>query len=217
MKDNIEKRQLKGERKFKLSLSSEQKLVKDIILTNKITVVTGNPGCGKTLLSCQIALDGFSKKEYNKIILARPAIEAGENLGFLPGDKDSKLEPYMQPLLDNLKQLEEPTLIDKMILDGKIKFSPIAYLRGITFTDSIVIIDEAQNTSVEQMFMIVTRLGKGSKLIINGDLKQKDIKGESGLSKLITTISTGKIKNISHENLTSQYRDDIVQDIINNW
>lgn len=217
MKTNMEKRVLKGERKFKLSLSEEQKEVKNRILQNKISILLGPPGTGKSLLSTQIALDGFSKKEYNRIIIARPAVEAGENLGFLPGDLKEKVQPYLEAVIDNLKQLEDPKIIDKMITEEDIKIEPIAFLRGKTLLNSIILIDEAQNCTPAQMFMILTRLGKGSKMIINGDLRQLDIRGESGLSKLLSLLQTVKISHINVETLTTQYRDDIVQEIINVW
>lgn len=187
-----------GSIKFAISLNEEQKIAKKEILDNVITVVKGEAGSGKTLLACQVALDLLLKKEIKKIIVTRPLVTTGgEELGHLPGDVSQKLEPYLLPIYDNFKQLYEKIEIDTMLEHGIIEICPIAFLRGRTFLNAVVILDEAQNCTHSQTEGLLGRLGKGSKMVICGDMSQCDLKykKDSGFEFLdkLTTIPDFKI------------------------
>jgi len=217
---NTEKKERKGPISFDITLSEEQKEAKRIVLDNDISVIRGKAGSGKTLLACQIALDLFFTKEQSKIIIARPAVTAGEDLGFLPGDKDAKLLEFMMPVLDNIHQLYGNTLakrdkIAKHILNKDIEISSIGHLRGKTFLNAIIIVDESQNLTESQMEMVLTRLGKGSKMILTGDLRQKDITKNSGLQKLMSIID--KIPTLVLIDLKDNHRHDIIKLILDAW
>ena len=150
----------------------------------------GPAGTGKSYLAVAKGVEMMKKGEIDKIILSRPAVEAGENLGFLPGDMKEKVDPYLRPIYDALYEMMPYDRVEKKIQNGEIEIAPLAFMRGRTFQNSCIIIDEAQNTTPVQMKMILTRIGKGSKMIVNGDLSQTDIpKGmESGLSKAVKTL-----------------------------
>ena len=164
--------------KFDLTLTDEQKAAKSVILDKTITTVRGDAGSGKSLVACQVGLDLLFNKEVEKFIIARPAVTANEDLGFLPGNVDEKLEQFIKPIMDNFKALysrggkggyNKWQKIEDMIKDETIEVVSIGHLRGRTFQHAFVLIDEAQNSSVEQMEMILTRLGKKSKMVITGD------------------------------------------------
>ena len=181
-KDSVEKTEKNA--KFRIQLNGEQKNAKNVILNNTISVLHGKAGSGKTLLACQIALDGLFKKEFDKIIITRPTVSK-EDIGFLPGDIREKLDPWVQPIYQNFYTLlgkEKRELVEKWINDGTLEILPVSFMRGITFMDACVIVDEAQNITDEQMEMIVTRTGLRSKVIICGDISQIDLKhkGDSG-------------------------------------
>lgn len=152
-----------------------QKNYVDAINKNTITLSIGPAGTGKTFLAVACAVAAFRAKEVNRIILTRPAVEAGERLGFLPGDMQSKVDPYLRPLYDALFELMGLEAYNKYLDRGNIEVAPLAYMRGRTLDDSFIILDEAQNTSREQMKMFVTRLGFGSKIVITGDITQIDL------------------------------------------
>ena len=152
-----------------------QKQYVDAILNNTITLGVGPAGTGKTYLAVAAAVSAFRAKEINRIILTRPAVEAGERLGFLPGDLQSKVDPYLRPLYDALFDMLGPESYAKYVERGNIEVAPLAYMRGRTLDDSFIILDEAQNTSREQMKMFLTRLGFGSKIVITGDTTQIDL------------------------------------------
>lgn len=156
----------------------------------------GPAGTGKTFLAVCMAVKMLNDKEVNKIIIARPAVEAGENLGFLPGDLKEKVDPYLQPIYDGLHQLMGATIVDRLIERKIIEIAPLAYMRGRTLNDAFVILDEAQNTTKEQMKMFLTRLGVNSKMVITGDDSQIDLrnKKDSGLVHAINVL--GDIKGI---------------------
>ncbi|MBQ1402234.1 MAG: PhoH family protein [Oscillospiraceae bacterium] len=160
-----------------------QKLYCDAIASNTITVGEGPAGTGKSYLAVAAAVAAFRAEEVNRIILTRPAVEAGERLGFLPGDLQSKVDPYLRPLYDALFDMLGVETYQKYLERGNIEVAPLAYMRGRTLDDSFIILDEAQNTSGEQMKMFLTRLGFGSKMVITGDVSQIDLPEEktSGL------------------------------------
>ena len=152
-----------------------QKKYVEAIKNNVVTLGIGPAGTGKTYLAVAAAVAAFRAKEVNRIILTRPAVEAGERLGFLPGDLQSKVDPYLRPLYDALFEMLGPETYQKYLERGNIEVAPLAYMRGRTLDDSFIILDEAQNTSREQMKMFLTRLGFGSKIVITGDVTQIDL------------------------------------------
>jgi phosphate starvation-inducible PhoH-like protein len=218
--ENSKKQKKKGPIKFDLELNEEQKKGKAVIINSDITIVRGNAGSGKTLLACQAGLDGFFRGDYQRLILARPAVTAGEDLGFLPGDKKEKLLEFIQPILDNLNQLYGSSKIkrdkiEKHMEAEEIQLMSVGHLRGRTFTNAFVIVDEAQNLTEKQMEMVVTRLGVGSKMVITGDLKQQDLKGASGLGKLLLLVE--KISKLNKVDLEMNHRSGIVKDLLEQW
>ena len=157
----------------------------------KIIIIGAGPaGTGKTYLAMAKAITAFKANEVNRIILTRPAIEAGEKLGFLPGDLQSKVDPYLRPLYDALHEIMGAETFQKNMEKGLIEVAPLAYMRGRTLDDSFIILDEAQNTTREQMKMFLTRLGFGSKIVITGDVTQIDLPGEkvSGLKEAMRIL-----------------------------
>jgi phosphate starvation-inducible PhoH-like protein len=160
-----------------------QKRYVDSIRSNTVTFGIGPAGTGKTFLAVAMAAAALSRREVNRIILTRPAVEAGERLGFLPGDMMAKVDPYLRPLFDALHDMMDPERVANHLDRGVIEIAPLAYMRGRTINDSFVILDEAQNTSPEQMKMFLTRLGFGSKIVVTGDVTQIDLPREqrSGL------------------------------------
>jgi phosphate starvation-inducible PhoH-like protein len=167
-----------------------QKEYVDAILENTVTLGIGPAGTGKTYLAVAAAVSSFRNKEVNRIILTRPAVEAGERLGFLPGDLQSKVDPYLRPLYDALFEMLGAETYQKYLERGNIEVAPLAYMRGRTLDDSFIILDEAQNTSQEQMKMFLTRIGFGSKVVITGDVTQIDLPGDkrSGLKEAVKVL-----------------------------
>ena len=163
--------------------SVNQKRYVDAIRESTITFGIGPAGTGKTFLAIAMAVAALSRREVNRIILTRPAVEAGERLGFLPGTLSEKIDPYLRPLYDALHDMIDPDSIPKLLAAGTIEVAPLAYMRGRTLNDAFIILDEAQNTSPEQMKMFLTRLGFGSKMVVTGDVTQVDLPGgtHSGL------------------------------------
>ncbi|MEA5041905.1 PhoH family protein [Oscillibacter ruminantium] len=160
------------------------------VLKNTVTVGVGPAGTGKTYLAVAAAVAAFRDKQVNRIILTRPAVEAGERLGFLPGDLQSKVDPYLRPLYDALFDMLGAETYQKYLERGNIEVAPLAYMRGRTLDDSFIILDEAQNTSREQMKMFLTRLGFGSKIVITGDVTQIDLPADktSGLKEAMRVL-----------------------------
>ncbi|MET1043774.1 MAG: PhoH family protein [Microbacteriaceae bacterium] len=180
-----------------------QKNYVDAIDTNTIVVGIGPAGTGKTYLAMAKAVQALQRKEVNRIILTRPAVEAGERLGFLPGTLTDKIDPYLRPLYDALNEMMDPELVPKLLAAGTVEVAPLAYMRGRTLNDSFVVLDEAQNTTPEQMKMFLTRLGFGSKMVVTGDVTQVDLPlGASGL-QLVTRVLR-KIDDIHFAELTSE-------------
>lgn len=151
-----------------------QKRLVDAIRSHAITFGLGPAGTGKTFLACALAVDALMREEVGRIILTRPIVEAGENLGFLPGTIMEKVDPYMRPLYDSLFNLLDADLAYQLLNEKVIEITPLAFMRGRTFNDSFIILDEAQNTTSEQMKMFLTRLGFGSKMVVTGDESQSD-------------------------------------------
>ena len=162
----------------------------------------GPAGTGKTYLAMAKAVQALHRKEVNRIILTRPAVEAGERLGFLPGTLTDKIDPYLRPLYDALNEMMDPELVPKLLATGVVEVAPLAYMRGRTLNDSFIVLDEAQNTTPEQMKMFLTRLGFGSKMVVTGDATQIDLPaGTSGLQVAQQVVA--KIDDIRFAMLTS--------------
>ena len=180
-----------------------QKSYVDAINQNTIVFGVGPAGTGKTYLAMATAVAALERKEVDRIILTRPAVEAGERLGFLPGTLTDKIDPYLRPLFDALHEMMDPDLIPKLLASGTVEVAPLAYMRGRTLNSSFIILDEAQNTSPEQMKMFLTRLGFGSKMVITGDITQIDLPGGASGLKLVGGI-LDKLDDIHFEYLTAQ-------------
>ena len=193
-----------------------QKQYIDAIKKDTVTLGVGPAGTGKTFLAVAAAVEAFRSKSVNRIILTRPAVEAGERLGFLPGDLQSKVDPYLRPLYDALFEMFGAETYNKYLERGNIEVAPLAYMRGRTLDDSFIILDEAQNTSKEQMKMFLTRLGFGSKIVITGDITQIDLPSDkvSGLKDAIRVIEG--VEDVAVCRLTAQdvVRHALVQRII---
>jgi phosphate starvation-inducible PhoH-like protein len=184
-----------------------QKSYVDAIDQNTIVFGIGPAGTGKTYLAMAKAVQALQRKEVSRIILSRPAIEAGERLGFLPGTLTDKIDPYLRPLYDALNEMMDPEVVPKLLAAGTVEVAPLAYMRGRTLNDSFIVLDEAQNTTPEQMKMFLTRLGFGSRMVVTGDVTQIDLPaGASGL-QLVTRILDG-MDDIHFSRLTS---DDVVR------
>jgi phosphate starvation-inducible protein PhoH and related proteins len=209
-----EKRKPKTPIKFKIQLNEEQKSAKAKILESTITLLAGAAGSGKTLLACQIGLEKLFMRDVEKVIITRPTVSK-EEIGFLPGDLGQKMDPWVQPIYQNMFLLYDKVKVEELIKEGKIEIVPVSFMRGRTFVNSVVIVDEAQNVTHEQMEMIVTRIGKGSKMIVCGDDAQVDLKQkrDSGFKFLYSAAK--KIKNLCAISLKQNHRDPIVEDLIN--
>lgn len=207
------KGKVKGPIKFKIALNEEQKEAKSLILENPVTVIRGMAGSGKTLLACQIALDLLFNREAEKIIITRPTV-AKEDIGFLPGDLKEKMDPWLAPIYSNLYMLYDKEKIDKMVEDQIIEILPFPFMRGRTFLNSCVILDEAQNVTNNQMEMVLGRLGVASKIMICGDVSQIDlkVKKDSGLD-FLNTISA-RVDGVKIINLKKNHRHPIVPEIL---
>ena len=199
--------------KFKIQLNDEQKLAKAKILENTITLLAGQAGSGKTLLACNVALDGLFRRMYDKVIITRPTVSK-EEIGFLPGDLREKMDPWVQPIYQNMFLLYDKTKVEKYIEKSEIEIVPVSFMRGRTFVNSVVIVDEAQNVTHDQMEMIVTRLGKGSKMIVCGDTHQVDLKKKEDSGFKFLYNGAKKIKEMESITLITNNRADVVQDLI---
>lgn len=181
--------------------TSGQKRYCDAIRNSTVTFAIGPAGTGKTYLAMAMAIAALKRKEIGRIILTRPVVEAGENLGFLPGTLDEKIDPYVRPLYDALYDMTDMEKGNQLISQGVIEIAPLAFMRGRTFNDAFLILDEAQNTTPEQLKMFLTRLGFGSKMVITGDVTQVDLPtGSSGLKGVRDIL--GGIDEISFIDLT---------------
>ncbi len=183
-------------RPIKARTINQQKLV-DEYDTNDLLFAIGPAGSGKTYTAIALAVRAFKNKEVKRIILTRPAVEAGESLGFLPGDLKEKLDPYLRPLYDALMDMIHPRKLAELIEDGIIEIAPLAYMRGRTLDNAFVILDEAQNTTINQLKMFLTRMGKNAKFIVNGDTTQIDLRPQSKSGLLQALKILKGIKGIS--------------------
>ncbi len=200
---------------IKAKTVGQQKYLKSII-NHTITLGVGPAGTGKTYLAVAAAVAAFRERSVNRIILTRPAVEAGERLGFLPGDLQNKVDPYLRPLYDALYDMLGPETFQKYQERGSIEVAPLAYMRGRTLDDSFIILDEAQNTTKEQMKMFLTRLGFGSKIVITGDVTQIDLPSDktSGLKDAMRVLEDVKDIAICRLTAADVVRHALVQEII---
>ena len=201
---------------IKAKTVGQQKYMK-AIQKNTITIGVGPAGTGKTYLAVAAAVAAFRERSVNRIILTRPAVEAGERLGFLPGDLQNKVDPYLRPLYDALYDMLGAETFQKYQERGSIEVAPLAYMRGRTLDDSFIILDEAQNTTKEQMKMFLTRLGFGSKIVITGDITQIDLPDDktSGLKDAVRVLEGVKDIAICRLTASDVVRHALVQEIIN--
>lgn len=207
-----QKRVLKNEIKYNVELNEEQKEAKRLIRDNQIVIITGRAGCGKSLVSAQVALDFLFKKECEGIYVTRAAVEVGHSLGFLPGSLSEKFNPYLEAFIENLTKCYSKEKIEQLVLDRKVQALPVQFIRGKT-VDDVLIVEEAQNLSKAEMLAIITRLGKGGKIIINGDNEQQDTKDSmTGLSYAIELSK--KIEEIKWIKLKENHRSDLVGKIL---
>ncbi len=192
-----------------------QKNYVEAIDSHTIVFGIGPAGTGKTYLAMAKAVQALERKEVDRIILTRPAVEAGERLGFLPGTLTDKIDPYLRPLFDALHEMMDPELVPKLLASGTVEVAPLAYMRGRTLNSSFIILDEAQNTSPEQMKMFLTRLGFGSTMVITGDVTQVDLPGGASGLKLVGGILED-IEDIHFHYLSAQdvVRHSLVSEIV---
>jgi len=198
----VQKRRPKNPIKFNVQLNDEQKLAKALIIESPITVIKGMAGSGKTLVASQVALDMLFTKQVEKIVITRPTVSK-EDIGFLPGDLQAKMDPWLAPVYHNLNMLYGEEKIKKELEAGRIEIVPFAFMRGRTFVDSFIIVDEAQNVTHSQMETVIGRLGKNSKMVICGDMAQIDLKdkretGFSFLSRIEEHVEGFKTINLQH-------------------
>lgn len=177
--------------------SESQRFYIESLNHSDITIGTGPAGSGKSFLAMSVAVKKLLDKEVSRIVITRPIVEAGESLGFLPGTFEEKISPYLLPLLDALNDLVGPTMAKKLLDEKSIEFAPLAYMRGRTFNNCYVILDEAQNTTIEQMKLFLTRIGNYSQFAVNGDVSQTDLRGvpETGLEWAVRKLR-GRIESI---------------------
>ena len=209
----VSKRRPKGPIKFNVSLNEEQKKAKALILGSPITVLKGMAGSGKTLVATQVGLDLLFRKEVDKIIITRPTVYK-ESIGFLPGDIREKMDPWLAPIYHNLYMLYNKDKVDKELEKGTIEIVPFAFMRGRTFVDSFVIVDEAQNVTHSQMETVIGRLGVNSKMVICGDIAQIDLKDkrETGFS-FLSRIEE-QVEGFVTHSLQQNHRHNIVAPIL---
>jgi len=207
---------LRGRKTVRPKTAGQKRYV-DAVREHTVTFAIGPAGTGKSYLAVALAVQALQAKEINRIILTRPAVEAGERLGFLPGDVLAKVDPYLRPLYDALYDMLDPDAVSRLMERGTIEVAPLAFMRGRTLNDSFIILDEAQNTTPEQMKMFLTRLGFGSKIVVTGDVTQIDLpegRGRSGL--LVVRDVLAGISGLAFVELGSRdvVRHRIVQDIV---
>lgn len=208
-----QKRKPKHPIKFQVQLNEEQKASKALILDNPVTVLKGMAGSGKTLVATQVALDLLFTKQVEKIIITRPTVSK-EDIGFLPGDIREKMDPWLAPIYHNLYMLYRKDKIDKEVENGNIEIVPFAFMRGRTFVNSFVIVDEAQNVTHSQMETVIGRLGKGSKMIICGDMAQIDLKNKRDTGFSFLARIEEHVQGFKTYTLNKNHRHDIVSPVL---
>lgn len=209
----VEKRKPKNPIKFNIQLNDEQKVAKSLIRENPITVIKGMAGSGKTLVAAQAALDMLFNREVERIVITRPTVSK-EDIGFLPGDIKEKMDPWLAPIYHNLYMLYDKGKIDRDLENGKIEIVPFAFMRGRTFVDAFVIVDEAQNVTHSQMEAVIGRLGKGSKMVICGDMAQIDLNSRKDTGFSFLTRVEEQVKGFKIVNLEYNHRHDIVAPVL---
>lgn len=187
------------------------------IITNDLTLGVGPAGTGKTYLAVACAVDALERGSIDRVVLVRPAVEAGERLGFLPGDLSQKVDPYLRPMYDALYEMMGIDRVTKLVEHGVIEIAPLAYMRGRTLNDAFIILDEAQNTTIDQMKMFLTRLGFGSKAVVTGDVTQVDLPKEkiSGLRHAVTLLENLKGVGVTIFDSQDVVRHPLVKEIVN--
>jgi phosphate starvation-inducible PhoH-like protein len=209
----VEKRKIKNPIKFHVPLNEEQKVAKELILSNPITVLKGKAGSGKTLAACTVGLDLLFRKEISKIVISRPTVSK-EDIGFLPGDIREKMDPWLAPIYQNLYKVYDREKIQAYIQAGDIEILPFAFMRGTTFTEAFIIVDEAQNVTSTQMEMVISRLGKNSKMVICGDTSQIDLRNRKESGFRFLNIIEKQVKGFKVFELQQNHRHPIVEDIL---
>lgn len=212
--------------KLDIDLNEEQLAGYEVIKQNTVTYINGYAGSGKTLLALHAALDALHGNQIDNMFVTRPYVTAKEDIGFLPGNIAEKYDPFMKPIIDNLLKLypyrhksSGKSKIEEYIEDGDIEVAPLGFMRGLTMTNAYIILDEAQNITSEQLKMAMTRIGKGSKMIICGDLKQCDLKrpDSSGIWLLKEVIHRGRVSGIAEVYLKENHRDPIVGELLDEF
>ena len=213
MPDNKDKNPPKGNIKFNISLSDEQKLAKAEILHHPYNFIIGNAGSGKTLLAVQVALDMFFKRTVNQIIITRPTVSNEDN-GYLPGSLNEKMEPWLVPIRSNMRKVyNKPSILEKMESDEKIELVSLSHFRGRTFDNACVIVDEFQNLTKQQLSMVLGRLGKGSTMILCGDPQQIDLKFAND-SAIHEVPKVKESKYVYSVNLLDNHRHESLDEIL---
>lgn len=209
----VEKRRPKNPIRFRVQLNDEQKAAKKLILENPITVLKGMAGSGKTLVATQVGLDLLFTRRIDKIIITRPTV-AKEDIGFLPGDIREKMDPWLAPIYHNLFMLYNEAKVRKEIENGNIEIVPFAFMRGRTFLNSFVIVDEAQNVTHSQMETVIGRLGQGSKMAICGDLAQIDLRDKRDTGFAFLARLEEQVKGFVTHSLAQNHRHEIVAPLL---
>jgi phosphate starvation-inducible PhoH-like protein len=209
-----DKRKPKGPIKFNISLNEEQKVAKAQILDNTVTILRGKAGSGKSLLAANVALDLLFSKEIEKIIITRPTVVAGQDIGFLPGDVNEKLAPFTAPVYENMHRLYNKEKIEKCITDGEIEIVPVSFMRGRNFTNCLVVVDEAQNLTDNQTELLLTRICDGSKMIFCGDNAQIDLKDRKTSGFDVVCKHMKDVTGFNVVTLEKNHRHPIVDEIL---
>jgi phosphate starvation-inducible PhoH-like protein len=208
------KRKPKGPIKFEIQLNEEQKKAKEQILNNTVTVLKGKAGSGKSLLAANVALDLLFSREIEKIIITRPTVVAGQDIGFLPGDVNEKLAPFTAPVYENMHRLYNKEKIEKCIAEGEIEIVPVSFMRGRNFTNCLVVVDEAQNLTDNQTELLLTRICHGSKMIFCGDGAQIDLKDRKTSGFDVVCKHMKDIPGFGVVTLQTNHRHEIVDHIL---
>lgn len=210
-----QKRKPKNPIHFQIQLNDEQKEAKRAILDNTITVLKGSAGSGKSMVAAQCALDLLFRRDVEKIVITRPTVTSGEEVGFLPGGIDDKLAPFTAPVYDNMYRIYNKEKIDKCLQEGLIEVIPLAFMRGRNLSNCCVVVDEAQNITHRQMELLLGRLCNGSKMIVCGDVAQIDLKDKktSGFDFICKNFKD--VKGFSLYTLKTNHRHPIVEDVLN--